>query len=105
PLVGVQRVVVHRDHAEQVVVVLGDGLARPVLVDVADLEVLEVAPERPVVGRAHDRKRSTRSTTSSNDPTWSWSPGSGQKPYGSRCNGCIPTARAPTTSALTASPM
>ena len=30
PVVGVQRVVVHRDHAEQVVVVLGDRLARPV---------------------------------------------------------------------------
>ena len=52
PLVGVQRVVVHRDHAEQVVVVLGDGLARPVAVDVADLEVLEVTAER-AVDRCH----------------------------------------------------
>ena len=51
PRVGVHRVVVHRDHAEQVVVVLGDRLARPVLVDVADLEVLEVAAERSVVRR------------------------------------------------------
>src|SRR5436305_1482955 len=50
PLVGVQRVVVHRDHAEERVVVLGDRLARPALVDVADLEVLVVAPERPVQG-------------------------------------------------------
>src|SRR5207244_12118538 len=43
--IDVQRVVVHRDHAEQVVVGLGDRLARPVPVDVADLEVLQVAPE------------------------------------------------------------
>src|SRR6185369_14121183 len=49
--VGVQRVVVHRDHAEQVVVVLGDGLAGPVLVHVADGEVLEVATEGALVGR------------------------------------------------------
>ena len=49
PGVGVQRMVVHRDHAEQVVVGLGDGLARPVLVDVADLEVLEVATEGTLV--------------------------------------------------------
>ena len=45
PGVGVQRVVVHRDHAEQMIVVLGDRLAGPVLVDVADLEILEVAAE------------------------------------------------------------
>jgi len=37
-------VVVHRDHAEQAVVVLGDGLARPVPVDVTDLEILEILP-------------------------------------------------------------
>ena len=60
PRVGVQRVVVHRDHAEEVVVVLGDRLAGPVPVDVADLEVLEVPPERAVVawsrpGAAHGR--------------------------------------------------
>src|SRR4029453_1538168 len=48
PLVGVQRVVVHGDHAEQVVVVLGDRLARPVPVDVTDHEVLQVPPEGPV---------------------------------------------------------
>ena len=51
PRVGVQRVVVHRDHAEQVVVVLGDRLARPVPVHVADDEVLQVPPEGPVVRR------------------------------------------------------
>src|SRR5581483_1924648 len=49
PGVGVEGVVVHGDHAEEVVVVLGDRLARPVPVDVADLEVLEVPAERPVV--------------------------------------------------------
>ena len=49
PVVGVQRVVVHGDHAEQVVVVLGDRLAGPVPVDVADVEVLEVAAEGPFV--------------------------------------------------------
>ena len=49
PHVGVQRVVVHRDHAEQVIVVLGDRLAGPVTVDVTGLEVLEVAAEGAVV--------------------------------------------------------
>jgi hypothetical protein len=39
----VQRVVVHRDEAEQVVVRLGNGLRRPVLVDSAYLEFLEIA--------------------------------------------------------------
>jgi hypothetical protein len=39
--------VVHRDHAEQVVVVLGDGLAGPVLVRVADFEVLVEPAEGP----------------------------------------------------------
>src|SRR3954453_14317180 len=43
-VVDVQRVVVHRQQAEEVVVALGDGLRRPVLVDGADLELLEVAP-------------------------------------------------------------
>ena len=49
PRVGVERVVVHRDHAEQVVVGLGDRLARPVAVDVTDREVLQVAAERALV--------------------------------------------------------
>ena len=40
--VEVQRVVVHGQQAEQVVVVLRDGLARPVPVNRADLELLEV---------------------------------------------------------------
>src|SRR6478672_10978819 len=48
--VGMKRMVVHRDHAEQVVVGLGDGLAGPVLVDVAHLEVLEVAAEPRLAG-------------------------------------------------------
>ena len=43
--VQVQRVVVHREQAEQVVVVLGDRLAGPVLVDRADLELLVVPTE------------------------------------------------------------
>jgi hypothetical protein len=38
--------VVHREQAEEVVVALGDGLRRPVLVDGADLELLEVAAVR-----------------------------------------------------------
>src|SRR4051812_2697276 len=42
-VVDVQRVVVHRQQAEEVVVALGDGLGRPVLVDRALLELLEVA--------------------------------------------------------------
>ena len=43
-VVDVQRVVVHGEQAEDVVVRLCDGLGRPVLVDGADLEVLQVAP-------------------------------------------------------------
>ena len=39
-VVEVERVVVHRDQAEEVVVGLGHGLRRPVLVDGADLELL-----------------------------------------------------------------
>ena len=42
-VVDVQRVVVHGDQAEQVVVRLGHRLGGPVLVDGADLELLEVA--------------------------------------------------------------
>jgi len=42
-VVEVQRVVIHRDEAEQVVVGLGHRLGRPVPVDGADLELLEVA--------------------------------------------------------------
>ena len=49
PLVGVQGVMVHRDHAEEVIVRFGDRLAGPVPVDVADREVLERAAERPIV--------------------------------------------------------
>jgi hypothetical protein len=37
--------VVHREQAEEVVVVFGDGLAGPVLVDGTDLELLVVSPE------------------------------------------------------------
>ena len=48
PHVGVQWVVVHGDHAKEVVVGLGDGLARPVPVHVPDVEILIVAPEGPV---------------------------------------------------------
>jgi hypothetical protein len=43
--VEVQRVVVHRQQAEEVVVILGDGLAGPVLVGGPDLELLVAAPE------------------------------------------------------------
>jgi hypothetical protein len=38
--------VVHGDEAEQVVVALGHRLGGPVLVDGADLELLEIAPVR-----------------------------------------------------------
>jgi hypothetical protein len=43
--------VVHRDHAEQVVVGFGDGLAGPVPVHVTGLEVLVQPPERSLVDR------------------------------------------------------
>src|SRR5258708_25579931 len=49
PRIRMQRMVVHRDHAEEMVVFLGDGLAGPVLVDVANLEVFEVTTERTLV--------------------------------------------------------
>src|SRR3954454_23457124 len=39
-----QRVVVHRDEAEKVVIRLGNGLGGPVLVGGAHLEFLQVAP-------------------------------------------------------------
>src|SRR5579875_1469202 len=42
-VVDVQRVVGHRQQAEEVIVGLGDGLGRPVLVDGADFELLQVA--------------------------------------------------------------
>ena len=68
PRVGVQRMVVHRDHAEQVVIGLGDGLAGPVLVDVADLEVLEVATERTLVN-CHRSERTDQSCRSAHSDT------------------------------------
>jgi hypothetical protein len=37
---------VHRDHAKEMVIGFGDRLARPVLVDVADFELLEIPSER-----------------------------------------------------------
>src|SRR4051794_27553935 len=40
---------VHRHHAEEMVVELGDGLTGPVLVDVTRLEFLEIAAERALV--------------------------------------------------------
>src|SRR5262249_14603085 len=45
-VVEVQRVMVHRDQAEEMVVGLGDRLRRPVLVDGPHLELLEVAAIR-----------------------------------------------------------
>ena len=49
---------VHRDHAEEVVVGLSDGLAGPVPIDVAWHEVLEIAAEGAVV-RGHGGQCST----------------------------------------------
>ena len=62
PGVGVQRVVVHRDHAEQVVVGLGDCLAGPVLVDVANDKIFEVSSKGPFVC-GHDVKSRCRVTS------------------------------------------
>jgi hypothetical protein len=39
--------VIHGDHAEEVIVRFGYRLAGPVLVDIADLELLEVTTEGP----------------------------------------------------------
>ena len=60
PLVGVERVVIHRDHAEEMIVGLGDGLARPVSVDVAGLEVFEIPAEWSIVGSHDGDRRFTR---------------------------------------------
>ena len=49
PLVGVERMMVHGDHAEQMVVSFGDCLSRPVSIDVADFEVFEMAAKWAVV--------------------------------------------------------
>src|SRR5690606_15058090 len=43
-VVDVQRMMVHGQQAEQVVICLSDRLGRPVLVDGTDLELLQVAP-------------------------------------------------------------
>ena len=70
PLVRVQRMVVHRDHAEQVIVVLGDRLAGPVPVDVADGEVLEVATEWPLVRRHGGEASHHRFRRGAQHPRW-----------------------------------
>src|ERR1700682_2944008 len=44
--IDVQRMLVHRQQREPDVIVLGDGPAGPMLVDVAGLELLVIAPER-----------------------------------------------------------
>src|SRR5579863_4808431 len=64
--VGVERVMVHREQAEEMVVRLGDRLAGPVPVRRADVELLEVAAELHVVQAAADvaADRSAASTRS-----------------------------------------
>src|SRR5580698_3018395 len=61
---------VHGDHAEEMVVRLCDGLARPVAVDVSDAEVLEAPAEGPFVdGHAgHAPGCSTAGTPASTPP-------------------------------------
>ncbi len=49
-ILTVQREHFWRDQAEEVVVCLGHGLGGPVLVDGADLELLQVTPVRPGSG-------------------------------------------------------
>jgi len=56
-LVEVHRVRVHRKQRERDVVVLGDRAPGAMLVDVADPEVLEIAPERLAVGALADLLR------------------------------------------------
>ena len=51
PIVGVQRVVVHCDHAEEVVVVFSDGLTRPVAEDVTRGEIFQASAERALMCR------------------------------------------------------
>ena len=50
PLIGVERVMVHGDHAEQMVIGFGDCLAGPMPINVADFEVFEMATKWAVVG-------------------------------------------------------
>jgi hypothetical protein len=44
-----QWVMIHRDHAKQMIIGFGDGLAGPVAVDIADDEVLKTSSERSLV--------------------------------------------------------
>jgi hypothetical protein len=48
PCIRVQRVVIHRNHAEQVIICFGDCLAGPMFVDITYFEVFETAPEGSV---------------------------------------------------------
>ena len=50
PLVGVERVVVHGDHAEQMVIGFGDCLSGPMPINVSDFEVFKMATKWAVVG-------------------------------------------------------
>jgi hypothetical protein len=49
PVVGMQRMMVHGDHAKQMIVGFGDGLTRPMAVNIADNKILEASPERSLV--------------------------------------------------------
>jgi hypothetical protein len=44
---------IHRDHAKQMVVSLGNRLARPMAINIANYEVFEVSTERSLVN-CHD---------------------------------------------------
>jgi hypothetical protein len=57
---------VHRDHAKQVIVGFGDGLAWPVLVDIANDKILEVSPKGPFVC-GHDVKSRCKETSAVNN--------------------------------------
>jgi hypothetical protein len=44
-------VVIHRDHAKQVIISLGDGFTGPVAIHIADFKVFKTPAERAVKGR------------------------------------------------------
>ena len=58
PVIGVQRVMIHRDHAKEVIISFRDRLSRPVSVHVTDDEFLEASTKGAFVnGHLSDASR------------------------------------------------
>lgn len=50
PLVGVERVMIHGDHAKEMIVGFGDCLSGPMSIDITNFKVFEMAAKWAVVG-------------------------------------------------------